>query len=435
MTGILKKRKSNVVEEDQKKPKTPDTKAAVDTGFRAVSPSATTVRRSKRVGIINRPYRVQSDGEKRVQNTIKYIQNESSKRFESYFTFENEVKLSEMLMDTQKDDYVWTNIMDSYSQADLSNDVSDDDCAQKQLQRSLSSEIAGPVPKEFAGPKPKTKYSNANTFEQMHELSERMSRLVKDSEEKYIESLETIEELQNMVAREKLHRETAESLISELSKEYQTLRTSIVATQKTQTIEALNQEIACLELRKKTVETLSNYPKVDGVGLVDAFDKMLLSVRRCEDTIDQNPEYQQYLSLVTSLITAQKATIDSQMKEIALLHQTRVDKEKAKQLATEELAIVNNQILSSRLNSIDTICANIVTIIQSAPSSGIEAQPTNTISKNRVRAGTANKSLEPAKKWAKGFKTNIVKAANTTIQLREKSKKTASIDSLNESIE
>ncbi|KAJ3321391.1 Rho GTPase-activating protein 15 [Boothiomyces sp. JEL0866] len=346
----------------------------------------------------------------------------------------DEAKLSEILIENQKEDYVWTNIMDSYSQADLTNDISDDDYAQKQLHRSMSSEIAGPLPKEGTRLRAKNGYGCGNTFEQMHELTERMSRLVKESEDKHLESQETIEELQNMLTREKLHRETAEGLISELSKEFQTLRTTVMANQKAQNIEALNHEITCLELRKKTIETLSNYPKVDGVGLVDAFDKMLLSVRRCEGLIDQNPEYQQYLNLVNSLIAAQKATIDSQMKEIAVLQQTRLEKEKAKQLATEELAIVNNQIISSRLNTIDTICANIVTIIQSTPTTNIETHSTQIPSKNRLRAGTTNKSLEPAKKWAKGIKSNIVKAANTTIasQLREKSKKTASTDSLTE---
>ncbi|KAJ3274004.1 Rho GTPase-activating protein 15 [Terramyces sp. JEL0728] len=345
----------------------------------------------------------------------------------------DEVKLSEML-ETQKEDYVWTNIMDSYSQADLTNDISDDDYAQKQLTRSISSEIAGPSSKENASPIKTKKYAYGNTYEQMHELSERMSRLVKESEEKYIESQETTEELHNMLNREKLHRETAEGLISELSKEFQSLRTTVLASQKAQNVESLSQEVACLEMRKKSLETLSNYPKVDGAGLVDAFDKMLLSIKRCEGLIDQNPEYMQYLGLVNSLITAQKATIDSQMKEIAVLHQTRLDKEKAKQLATEELAIVNNQIISSRLNTIDTICANIVTIIHSTPAATVNPHPSGSVSKARLRAGTTNKGLEPAKKWAKGIKSNMLKAANTTIgsQLREKSKKTASVDSINE---
>ncbi|KAJ3321390.1 hypothetical protein HDV06_004375 [Boothiomyces sp. JEL0866] len=92
MTGILKKRKSNVVEADQKKSKVSDTKVAIiNTQIKPVSPMSTnrSLRRSKRVGIINRPYRSQNEGEKRVQNTLKFIQNEISNRFESYFTFES----------------------------------------------------------------------------------------------------------------------------------------------------------------------------------------------------------------------------------------------------------------------------------------------------------------------------------------------------------
>ncbi|KAJ3274003.1 hypothetical protein HDV01_003673 [Terramyces sp. JEL0728] len=91
MTGILKKKKSNVVEADQPKSRIPNPKISVDSPRKSVSPKDSTLRRSKRVGILTRPNpnRPQNNGERKVQNALKYIQKEVSNRFDSYFTFES----------------------------------------------------------------------------------------------------------------------------------------------------------------------------------------------------------------------------------------------------------------------------------------------------------------------------------------------------------
>ncbi|KAI8897122.1 Rho GTPase activation protein [Globomyces pollinis-pini] len=159
------------------------------------------------------------------------------------------------------------------------------------------------------------------------------------------------------------------------------------------------------------------------------------------------------LAPITATVKIQKELVESLKIEIDQLNQNKVKTMELYTIAAKDLVTIQKQVIQSKQllidNAINTIqnqsptrniASSALSVTLASPTiDGGKLEMTTSDRKGRARSPSINKTLEPAKKWAKDLKNNIGKVTGTTknthattVMNRDKLAKNSSSESLND---
>ncbi|KAJ2995904.1 hypothetical protein HDV02_000304 [Globomyces sp. JEL0801] len=283
-------------------------------------------------------------------------------------------------------------------------------------------------------------------FKEIESAFSLMGSALQQLESRYTIVQETAKKLESSLAEEESKHKQSQNLLADLYREFQNLKTAPIIQTQQQTIEVLTQQVETLEMKQKTLETQTNLQNLDLSKQMEMFEQMLLLLRRM-----QNMEA--ILAPITATVKIQKELVESLKIEIDQLNQNKVKTMELYTIAAKDLVTIQKQVIQSKQllidNAINTIqnqsptrntASSAISVTLASPTiDGGKLEMTTSDRKGRARSPSINKTLEPAKKWAKDLKNNIGKVTGTTknthattVMNRDKLAKNSSSESLND---